>query len=61
MNLALQELIDHLELLPHPEGGYYKETFRSQIRIHNLLILVLSQMLLHWLQQLVTAIIPYLI
>jgi len=23
-------LINYLELLPHPEGGYYKETFRSQ-------------------------------
>jgi len=22
--------IDHLGLLPHPEGGYYKETYRSQ-------------------------------
>ena len=21
--------INHLELLPHPEGGYYKETYRS--------------------------------
>ena len=21
--------IDHLGLLPHPEGGYYKETYRS--------------------------------
>ena len=29
MNLTVQELIDLLELLPHPEGGYYKETFRS--------------------------------
>ncbi|SFP71500.1 cupin domain-containing protein [Parafilimonas terrae] len=22
--------IDHLNLLPHPEGGYYKETYRSK-------------------------------
>jgi predicted cupin superfamily sugar epimerase len=22
--------IKHLQLLPHPEGGYYKETYRSQ-------------------------------
>lgn len=25
----LQKLIDLLELQPHPEGGYYKETYRS--------------------------------
>jgi uncharacterized protein len=30
MNLQLQELIEKLELLPHPEGGYYKETYRSE-------------------------------
>lgn len=24
-----KDWIDHLELLPHPEGGYYKEVFRS--------------------------------
>lgn len=24
-----QALIDQLELLPHPEGGFYKETYRS--------------------------------
>ena len=25
-----QELINTLELIPHPEGGYYKETYRSE-------------------------------
>lgn len=25
----LQKLINHYQLLPHPEGGYYKETYRS--------------------------------
>ena len=25
----LQNLINHYQLLPHPEGGYYKETYRS--------------------------------
>ena len=25
-----QELIENLGLLPHPEGGHYKETYRSQ-------------------------------
>jgi predicted cupin superfamily sugar epimerase len=29
MNPEIQEIIDRLELVPHPEGGYYKETFRS--------------------------------
>lgn len=26
----LETLIKQLDLLPHPEGGYYKETYRSQ-------------------------------
>ena len=26
----IKELIESLELLPHPEGGYYKETYRSE-------------------------------
>lgn len=26
--------IDRLELQPHPEGGYYKEVFRSQSNVH---------------------------
>lgn len=25
----VKELINQLQLLPHPEGGYYKETYRS--------------------------------
>jgi predicted cupin superfamily sugar epimerase len=25
--------IRHLDLLPHPEGGYYKETYRSSINV----------------------------
>lgn len=29
MHPDIQEIIDRLELTPHPEGGYYKETFRS--------------------------------
>jgi predicted cupin superfamily sugar epimerase len=28
-----QELIDQLGLLPHPEGGFYKETYRSETTI----------------------------
>lgn len=27
--MTVQELVKKLELLPHPEGGYYKETYRS--------------------------------
>jgi uncharacterized protein len=26
----IQQLIQHLKLLPHPEGGYYIETYRSK-------------------------------
>ncbi len=29
MPLSAQELIRRFALLPHPEGGYYKETYRS--------------------------------
>ena len=29
MILRVEELIQQLHLLPHPEGGYYKETYRS--------------------------------
>jgi predicted cupin superfamily sugar epimerase len=28
-----QQIIDILELQPHPEGGYFKETYRSQSEI----------------------------
>ena len=30
---TVQQLIQTLELQPHPEGGYYKETYRSEGRI----------------------------
>lgn len=29
-----QELIDQLGLLPHPEGGFYRETYRSEKTIN---------------------------
>ena len=29
-----EEIIKHLDLLPHPEGGYYKETYRSHGNIN---------------------------
>lgn len=28
--------IKHLQLLPHPEGGYYKEVYRSNAETHHL-------------------------
>ncbi len=28
--LSVTEIIDKLDLTPHPEGGYYAETFRDQ-------------------------------
>lgn len=30
MQETINTLIEKLELLPHPEGGYYKETYRSE-------------------------------
>ena len=30
MQNTQQEIIEKLELLPHPEGGYYKEVYRSE-------------------------------
>ncbi len=27
---TIEEIVSRLELLPHPEGGYYKETYRSE-------------------------------
>jgi predicted cupin superfamily sugar epimerase len=29
-----EDLISVLDLQPHPEGGYYKETYRSEDKIH---------------------------
>ncbi len=29
----LDFLIDHLRLSPHPEGGYYRETWRSDLQL----------------------------
>ncbi len=31
--LSAQQLVNELGLLPHPEGGYYKETYRSEAQI----------------------------
>lgn len=34
MPLNASQLIDHFSLLPHPEGGYYREAYRSAEEIH---------------------------
>ena len=30
---AWQQLVDELGLLAHPEGGFYKETYRSELTL----------------------------
>lgn len=34
MPISAQQLIQQLQLIPHPEGGYYRETFRCNEIIH---------------------------
>jgi uncharacterized protein len=31
--MTVETLVKELDLLPHPEGGYYKETYRSEAKI----------------------------
>jgi predicted cupin superfamily sugar epimerase len=33
---AARELVERLDLSPHPEGGYYRETFRSPLALRGL-------------------------
>lgn len=33
MDPKTQEIINALDLSPHPEGGYYKETYRSEMNV----------------------------
>lgn len=36
--LSVNELVKHFNMLPHPEGGYYKETYRcNELIDHNAL------------------------
>lgn len=35
MHAEAQHLIDKLNLAPHPEGGYFRETYRSPINVPN--------------------------
>ena len=31
--MTSEDYIQHLQLIPHPEGGYFKETYRSPLEI----------------------------
>lgn len=33
LDLSIDEIVTHYQMLPHPEGGFYKETYRSAERI----------------------------
>ena len=33
LDLTIDEIVTHYQMLPHPEGGYFKETYRSSERI----------------------------
>ena len=35
MNLKTKTLIEQLGLEPHPEGGYYRETYRAPLQVHS--------------------------
>lgn len=35
MKLSAKQIIKELELVPHPEGGYYREYYRSSARLNN--------------------------
>lgn len=36
LNKEVQEIVTKLNLLPHPEGGFYKETYRSTEKLENI-------------------------
>lgn len=35
MHPRAQQLIEKLSLQPHPEGGYYREVYRSELQVHS--------------------------
>lgn len=35
MHPRAQQLIDKLGLQPHPEGGYFREVYRSELQVHS--------------------------
>ncbi len=36
LNNEINQLVAELGLLPHPEGGFYKETYRSEEKLENI-------------------------
>ncbi len=36
--MTVSEIVSHLNMLPHPEGGYYKETYRSTLHVTHPLV-----------------------
>lgn len=36
LNKEVQKIVTKLNLLPHPEGGFYKETYRSTEKLENI-------------------------
>ena len=36
LNNEINQLVTELGLLPHPEGGFYKETYRSEEKLENI-------------------------
>lgn len=35
ISAEIQQLIQNFDLIPHPEGGFYKETYRSDLTVGN--------------------------
>ncbi len=35
MHPEAQQLVDRLALQPHPEGGYFREVYRSDLQVHS--------------------------
>ena len=35
MHPRAQQLIELLQLQPHPEGGYYREVYRAELQVHS--------------------------
>ncbi len=35
MHPRAQQLIEQLQLQPHPEGGFYREVYRSELQVHS--------------------------
>ena len=33
--MQIEELVNHYNLLPHPEGGFYRQTYAASEQIHN--------------------------